>query len=149
MTMDDLGWGLMMMVVGMGVVFGLLALLMLGLMALGAADRPKPAVQAAPEPAELAAAPETEEVDGEPAAVSSAPTVRMITDGLDENDVAAITVAVMGCVVNGPGEAKGADIGLAGGRGKAVLFASGEKIRTVDEADAVDELFAEIERRFA
>lgn len=62
---------------------------------------------------------------------------------------APITVAVMGCVVNGPGEAKGADIGLAGGRGKAVLFASGEKIRTVDEADAVDELFAEIERRFA
>ncbi len=61
---------------------------------------------------------------------------------------APITVAVMGCVVNGPGEAKGADIGLAGGRGKAVLFAAGEKIRTVDEADAVDELFAEIERRF-
>ena len=61
---------------------------------------------------------------------------------------APITVAVMGCVVNGPGEAKGADIGLAGGRGKAVLFASGEKIRTVDEADAVDELFAEIDRRF-
>ena len=60
---------------------------------------------------------------------------------------APITVAVMGCVVNGPGEAKGADIGLAGGRGKAVLFASGEKIRTVDEADAVDELFAEIECR--
>ena len=60
-----------------------------------------------------------------------------------------IKVAVMGCVVNGPGEARGADIGLAGGRGKAVLFASGEKIRTVDEADAVDELFAEIERRFS
>ncbi len=62
---------------------------------------------------------------------------------------APITVAVMGCVVNGPGEAKGADIGLAGGRGKAVLFASGEKIRTVDESDAVDELFAEIEKRFS
>lgn len=61
---------------------------------------------------------------------------------------APITVAVMGCVVNGPGEARGADIGLAGGRGRAVLFASGEKIRTVDEADAVDELFAEIEHRF-
>ena len=62
---------------------------------------------------------------------------------------APITVAVMGCVVNGPGEAKGADIGLAGGRGKAILFASGEPIRTVSEADAVDELFAEIERRFS
>ena len=62
---------------------------------------------------------------------------------------APITVAVMGGVVNGPGEAKGADIGLAGGRGRAVLFAQGEKIRTVDEADAVDELLAEIGRRFS
>ncbi len=62
---------------------------------------------------------------------------------------APITVAVMGCVVNGPGEARGADIGLAGGRGQAMLFAGGEKIRTVDEADAVDELFAEIEKRFS
>ena len=61
---------------------------------------------------------------------------------------APITVAVMGCVVNGPGEAAGADIGLAGGRGRAVLFAAGEKIRTVDEKCAVDELMAEIERRF-
>ena len=61
---------------------------------------------------------------------------------------APITVAVMGCVVNGPGEARDADIGLAGGRGKALLFAGGEKIRTVDEEDAVDELFAEIEKRF-
>ncbi len=61
---------------------------------------------------------------------------------------APITVAVMGCVVNGPGEARDADIGLAGGRGKALLFAGGEKIRTVAEADAVDELFAEIEKRF-
>ena len=61
---------------------------------------------------------------------------------------APITVAVMGCVVNGPGEARDADIGLAGGRGKAVLFASGEKIRTVDEESAVDELFVEIDRRF-
>lgn len=62
---------------------------------------------------------------------------------------APITVAVMGCVVNGPGEARGADIGLAGGRGRAMLFAGGEPIRTVDEADAVDELFAEIEARFS
>ena len=61
---------------------------------------------------------------------------------------APITVAVMGCVVNGPGEARDADIGLAGGRGKALLFAGGEPLRTVDEEDAVDELFAEIEKRF-
>ena len=57
-----------------------------------------------------------------------------------------ITVAVMGCVVNGPGEAREADIGLAGGRGIAVLFRKGEVLRTVDEADAVDALFAEIAR---
>ncbi|WP_455138877.1 flavodoxin-dependent (E)-4-hydroxy-3-methylbut-2-enyl-diphosphate synthase [Thermophilibacter sp.] len=61
---------------------------------------------------------------------------------------APISVAVMGCVVNGPGEAADADIGLAGGRGRAVLFAGGERLRTVDEADAVDELMAEIGRRF-
>ena len=62
---------------------------------------------------------------------------------------APITVAVMGCVVNGPGEARDADIGLAGGRGQALLFAGGEPLRKVSEADAVDELFAEIERRFS
>ena len=62
---------------------------------------------------------------------------------------APISVAVMGCVVNGPGEARDADIGLAGGRGRAVLFAGGEPIRTVGEADAVDELFSEIDRRFS
>ena len=56
-----------------------------------------------------------------------------------------ITVAVMGCVVNGPGEAREADIGLAGGKGKAVLFRKGEVIRTVPEESAVDELMKEIE----
>lgn len=55
-----------------------------------------------------------------------------------------ITVAVMGCIVNGPGEAREADIGLAGGKGKAVLFKKGEILRTVDEAAAVDELMKEI-----
>ncbi len=57
-----------------------------------------------------------------------------------------ITVAVMGCVVNGPGEAREADIGIAGGRGKVVLFRKGEVICTVDEAVAVDTLMKEIER---
>ena len=51
-----------------------------------------------------------------------------------------IKVAVMGCVVNGPGEAKDADIGVACGKGKAVLFKKGEQIRTVDEKDIVSEL---------
>ncbi len=57
-----------------------------------------------------------------------------------------ITVAVMGCVVNGPGEAREADVGLAGGDGKAVIFRKGEILYTVDEADAVDCLMNEIEK---
>lgn len=57
-----------------------------------------------------------------------------------------IKVAVMGCVVNGPGEAKDADIGIACGKGKAVLFKKGEKIRTIEEKDFVTVLMAEVER---
>ena len=56
-----------------------------------------------------------------------------------------ITVAVMGCVVNGPGEAKEADIGIAGGDGCAVIFKNGEIIKKVDEIDALDALIHEIE----
>jgi (E)-4-hydroxy-3-methylbut-2-enyl-diphosphate synthase len=56
-----------------------------------------------------------------------------------------IKVAVMGCIVNGPGEAKDADIGVACGKGKAVLFKKGEQIRTIDEADILSELIKEIE----
>ncbi len=56
-----------------------------------------------------------------------------------------VTVAVMGCIVNGPGEAKEADIGLAGGNGKVAIFRKGQVIRTVDEGCAVDELMKEIE----
>ena len=55
-----------------------------------------------------------------------------------------ITVAVMGCIVNGPGEAKEADIGIAGGKGKAILFKKGEILRTVDEKDILPELLKEI-----
>lgn len=56
-----------------------------------------------------------------------------------------ITVAVMGCVVNGPGEASAADVGLAGGRGEGVLFRKGEIVKKVPEEHLVDELFALIE----
>jgi (E)-4-hydroxy-3-methylbut-2-enyl-diphosphate synthase len=56
-----------------------------------------------------------------------------------------VTVAVMGCIVNGPGEAKEADIGIAGGDGKVALFKKGEVIRTVEESRAVDELIKELE----
>ncbi len=57
-----------------------------------------------------------------------------------------IKVAVMGCVVNGPGEAKDADIGIACGKGKAVLFKKGEKIGVVEEKDFVGALMGEVER---
>ncbi len=57
-----------------------------------------------------------------------------------------IKVAVMGCVVNGPGEAREADIGIAGGDGCAVLFRKGEMIRRIAEEDIVPELLAEIKK---
>lgn len=51
----------------------------------------------------------------------------------------------MGCVVNGPGEARFADVGVACGRDEGVLFAHGEKLRRVPVDSIVDELFALIE----
>lgn len=59
---------------------------------------------------------------------------------------APITVAVMGCIVNGPGEAREADIGIAGGNGEALLFRKGEVLRKVPENRIVDELMLEIEK---
>ena len=56
-----------------------------------------------------------------------------------------IKVAVMGCVVNGPGEAREADIGIAGGDGCAMLFKKGVILRKIDEKDIVKELLAEID----
>lgn len=57
-----------------------------------------------------------------------------------------ITVAVMGCVVNGPGEARDADVGIAGGKGEGLLFSKGEIIRKVPEDQLVSALFAEIDK---
>lgn len=57
-----------------------------------------------------------------------------------------IKVAVMGCVVNGPGEAREADIGIAGGDGVGLLFKRGEVIRKVPEEQLVDELVKEVEK---
>lgn len=56
-----------------------------------------------------------------------------------------ITVAVMGCVVNGPGEASAADVGIAGGMGEGLLFKHGEIVKKVPQAELVDELFKLIE----
>ena len=61
---------------------------------------------------------------------------------------APITVAVMGCVVNGPGEAADADLGVACGRGQAMLFEGGRPLRKIPADRIVDELMAEIGRRF-
>ncbi len=63
---------------------------------------------------------------------------------LEKLDDLPITVALMGCVVNGPGEAREADIGIAGGIGEAVLFKKGEIIRKIDENNIVEELIKEI-----
>jgi (E)-4-hydroxy-3-methylbut-2-enyl-diphosphate synthase len=57
-----------------------------------------------------------------------------------------IKVAVMGCVVNGPGEAREADIGVAAGKGVGLIFAKGRTVRKVAEAEIVDALFAEIDK---
>ena len=57
-----------------------------------------------------------------------------------------IKVAVMGCVVNGPGEAREADLGIAGGKGVGLVFKKGEVIRKVNEDELVSALMEEIEK---
>ena len=57
-----------------------------------------------------------------------------------------ITVAVMGCVVNGPGEASAADVGIAGGDGEGLLFRKGEIVKKVPQDQLVDQLFALIDQ---
>lgn len=57
-----------------------------------------------------------------------------------------INVAIMGCAVNGPGEAKHADIGIAGGKGEAILFRKGEIVKKIKESEVYDELIKEIDQ---
>jgi len=57
-----------------------------------------------------------------------------------------IRVAVMGCVVNGPGEAREADVGLACGKGRGVIFRRGEKVRVVEEKDYLQALLSEVRK---
>lgn len=59
-----------------------------------------------------------------------------------------LKVAVMGCVVNGPGEAREADVGIAGGKGVGLIFRKGEVVRKVPEDKLVEELLKEIEENF-
>jgi (E)-4-hydroxy-3-methylbut-2-enyl-diphosphate synthase len=65
-------------------------------------------------------------------------------DALESRNI-PLQVAVMGCVVNGPGEAAGADLGIAAGRGKGHLFVRGQVVRVVPEAEMVSALVAEAE----
>jgi (E)-4-hydroxy-3-methylbut-2-enyl-diphosphate synthase len=60
--------------------------------------------------------------------------------------VQELTVAVMGCVVNGPGESEHADVGLAGGGGVGVVYRKGRQVRRVSEAEMVDALIEEVKR---
>ncbi len=68
-----------------------------------------------------------------------------VTEGLKHVQV-PLRVAVMGCVVNGPGEAREADLGVASGNGKGQIFVKGEVIKTVPEAEIVETLIAEANR---
>ena len=68
-----------------------------------------------------------------------------MTAGLEGLEV-PLRVAVMGCVVNGPGEAREADLGVASGNGKGQIFVRGEVIKTVPEKDIVETLIEEAMR---
>ncbi|MDD3393065.1 MAG: flavodoxin-dependent (E)-4-hydroxy-3-methylbut-2-enyl-diphosphate synthase [Anaerotignum sp.] len=74
--------------------------------------------------------------------ISIANEVERLCQGIDKN----IKVAVMGCVVNGPGEAREADVGIAGGKGEGLLFKKGEIIKKVKEEDLVSALMEEIQK---
>jgi (E)-4-hydroxy-3-methylbut-2-enyl-diphosphate synthase len=75
--------------------------------------------------------------------IDLAPLVAKVEQGVKKIS-APLTVAMMGCVVNGPGEAKEADIGLAGGKGMGVLFKRGKVVRKLREKDFVPVLLKEI-----
>ncbi len=68
-----------------------------------------------------------------------------VTEGLTGMEV-PLRVAVMGCVVNGPGEAREADLGVASGNGKGQIFVRGEIIKTVPESEIVATLIEEANR---
>lgn len=70
---------------------------------------------------------------------------RVREEGLDKLN---IKVALMGCVVNGPGEAREADLGIAGGKGEGLIFKKGEIIRKVKESELIGELINEIKRTY-
>lgn len=74
--------------------------------------------------------------------ISIANEVEKLCQGIDKD----IKVAVMGCVVNGPGEAREADVGIAGGKGEGLLFKKGEIIKKIKEEELVSALMEEIKK---
>ena len=77
--------------------------------------------------------------------VNLVPLAKQVAKYLEENHINK-TVAVMGCIVNGPGEAKRADIGCAGGKGQWVIFKKEQIIKTVKDSEIFDELVKEINK---
>ncbi len=77
--------------------------------------------------------------------VNLVPLAKKVLANLEENHINK-TVAIMGCIVNGPGEAKRADIGCAGGKGSWVIFKKDKIIKTVPDKDIYTELIKEIEK---
>ena len=74
--------------------------------------------------------------------------IRTLANQIDEiikDRKSNIKVAVMGCEVNGPGEAKDADVGIAAGVGRAVIFRKGKKSRVVEESEMLSKLIEEID----
>ena len=71
---------------------------------------------------------------------------QQIEDGLREIDHEHVTYAVMGCAVNGPGEAREADLGVAGGNGEGLIYRKGTLIRKVKEEDLVSAFLEEARR---
>ena len=67
---------------------------------------------------------------------------KAVEDHIKNKDI-SLKIAIMGCVVNGPGEAKEADIGLAGGRNKGIIFRKGEIIRSVKGQEELLKVFLE------
>ena len=76
--------------------------------------------------------------------IGLAEKVQGLIDGYDCNK--ALKVAVMGCVVNGPGEAREADLGIAGGKGEGLIFKKGEIIKKVPESELLSEFKIELEK---
>ena len=74
------------------------------------------------------------------------PLAEEVERRLAETATSRITVAVMGCVVNGPGEARAADVGIAGGKGEGLIFCNGEVLYKVAQEKLLDALLEEIEK---